>query len=84
MINDAFSFSDATDKTKPFKILKYLKQETDDLPWFTAIHCLERFTSLLHSTSAFGNYEKFIIDLITPLYNKLGWVEGNNDDYRIR
>jgi hypothetical protein len=34
---------------------------------------------MLDSTAAFGNYQNFVIDLITPLYNRLGWdVKGSD------
>jgi hypothetical protein len=38
-------------------------------------------TSMLDSTSAYGNYEKYLVELITPIYNKLGWKENEKDKW---
>ena len=45
---------------------------------------MERFSNLFESTPAYGSYDKYIIDLITPLFNKLGWVDNTNDLYNLR
>ncbi len=70
--------------SKPFELIQYLKKETDYLPWFAAINWIERYSNLFESTPAYGSYGKFMIDLITPLINKLGWVDSSNDLYNIR
>ncbi len=36
---------------------------------------------MLDSTAAFGNYQNFVIDLITPLYNRLGWDIKSSDKW---
>jgi hypothetical protein len=36
---------------------------------------------MLDSTSAYGNYEKYLVELITPIYNKLGWEENDDDEW---
>ena len=83
MINDAFGLSQSgtLESTRPFEIIRYLSKETEYLPWSTAITRLEYFTSMLESTPAFGNYQSFVIRLITPLYNSLGWDEKDNEKW---
>ena len=39
------------------------------------------FTNMLDSTTAFGNYQNFVIDLVTPLYNSLGWDVKSSDKW---
>jgi hypothetical protein len=83
LINDAFSLSQAgtISTTKPFEIIRYLSKETEYLPWSTTLTRLRYFTDMLDSTSTFGNYEKFVVDLITPMYNRLGWIEKESDGW---
>ena len=51
------------------------------MPWTAALTRLNYFTNMLDSTGAFGNYEKFVTDLIIPLYNSLGWEEKISDGW---
>ena len=83
MINDAFGLSKSLEisATRPFEIIRYLSKDFEYLPWSTTISNLGYFTNMLDSTAAFGNYENFIIDLITPLYNRLGWVEKDDEGW---
>ena len=83
MINDAFGISESglLSTTRPFEIISYLSKESEYLPWNTAIKKLGYYTGILDSTNAFGNYEKFVLDLITPLFNKLGWTESASDNW---
>ena len=70
--------------TKPFEIIRYLSKETEYLPWNTALNKLGFYNAILDSTNAFGNYQKFVLELITPFYNRLGWDEKSNDDWLIK
>ena len=83
MTNDAFNlaFAGQIDTKQPFEIIKYLSKESDYLPWITAIAHLNHFTNLLESTPAFDYYEKFVLNLVTPLYNSLGWSHKRSDGY---
>jgi hypothetical protein len=58
-----------------------LSQEIEYLPWSVAINRLGYISNILDSTSAYGNFEKYSADLIEPIYNKLGWVEKQNDTW---
>jgi hypothetical protein len=63
-----------------FEFIKYLKTESDYLPYNSALNSLSFFTKILDSTPLFENYQKFFIDLIVPLYNSLGWEERDTDE----
>ncbi len=60
-------------------MISYLKFELDYLPWETAISGLGFFTDLLYSTNLFDSYKLYLVNLIKPLYNKLGWEDKEND-----
>ena len=83
LINDAFvlSQSSESDTIRPFEIIKYLSKETEYLPWSTTLIRLGYITDMLDSTSAYGNYEKYAIGLILPIYNKLGWIESSAETW---
>ena len=82
-INDAFALSQSLEIpiTQPLELIKYLKNEDEYLPWSTAITRLAYFTNMLDSTNAFGNYEKFVTNLLTGLFNTLGWDEQTTDSF---
>lgn len=83
MISDAFSLSQAgiTSATRPFELIRYLSKETDYLPLRAAINHLGYFTDMFSSTSIYEGYQKYVIDLMTPVYNKLGWVQKQSDNW---
>jgi hypothetical protein len=58
-----------------------MSQETEYLPWRTGINRLSYVIEMLESTSAFGNFQNYLIDLVKPLYNKLGWEEKESDSW---
>ena len=82
-INDAFALSQSLEilPTQPLEIIRYLTKETEYLPWSTGITRLSYLTNMLDSTNAFGNYQNFVIDLVTSLYNSLGWDERPSDKF---
>lgn len=83
IINDAFSFSQANliDIVKPFEIIKYLSDEGEYLPWITAINRLRFVIDMLESTSVYSKFQSYLIDLITPIYTKLGWEQKASDSW---
>ena len=83
LIYDAFGLSQAgiLESTRPFEIIKYLSKETEYLPWIAAIKSLAFFTNILESTPSYGNYQKFVINLISSSYENLGWEEINTEGW---
>jgi hypothetical protein len=51
------------------------------LPWSTTLTKLTYFSNLLDTTAIFGKYGNYLINLIRPLYNRLGWIEGESNDW---
>jgi hypothetical protein len=58
-----------------------MSQETEYLPWNIAISRLSYITNMLESTGTYGNYQNYLIDLIKPIYNRLGWEEKSTDTW---
>ena len=65
----------------PFEIIEYLSQETDELVWTGFLNRISFFYESLVTTSAYGDYQKFMRTLVAPLYNQLGWIEKENDTW---
>jgi hypothetical protein len=36
---------------------------------------------MLESTSVYGQFRSYLIDLIVPIYNKLGWEQKSTDSW---
>ena len=55
-----------------------MTKEFDYLPWNTLINSkIKFFLDILDGTEFFGDLKQFLIKIIDPIYNKLGWNEEN-------
>uniref|UniRef100_A0A1W7RAI9 Aminopeptidase n=1 Tax=Hadrurus spadix TaxID=141984 RepID=A0A1W7RAI9_9SCOR len=61
-----------------FSLTRYLQNETHLTPWFTAIGSVITLTDLLEFTEVDRYVKKYIQQIVTPIYNKLGWIESNS------
>ena len=84
-MNDAFSLSrgNQINSLIPLKISKYLSIETDYLPWaiFMDRNNIKYYSEMLLTTELNGVMQKYLANLIEPLYNDLGWVDVNNEEW---
>lgn len=85
LINDAFSLAYAgrLAYAVTLDLTKFLKSEKRLGPWETAISELNGISSILTYTSTFTLYNKFVTDLLLPIYKDLGWqddLEGDSYD----
>lgn len=83
LINDIFSFSQANliNFLRPINLLGYLKMEDDYLPWYIAINKINKLIDLIDSTPLYGQFRNYVIQLMTPIYKKLGWNEIISDSW---
>nr|CAD7393670.1 unnamed protein product [Timema cristinae] len=56
-------------------MLDYLTQETEYLPWRTALSNLNVINRLLRRTLAYGDFRTFMKSLLTPLVEKMGDIK---------
>lgn len=66
----------------PLDMCLYLRSETEYAPWSIAISNLLQWKQLLQDTDLVLDLDTFLLHLITPLYEKLGW--GLNGTHRQR
>ncbi|CAG9861266.1 unnamed protein product [Phyllotreta striolata] len=59
-----------------FEMLKYLKQETEYMPWKAALEKTNVITNHLKKSSTYGQYKEYMKHLLTPIYEKIGGLEA--------
>lgn len=74
LIDDSFQLarSKRLDYGIALRIMKYLKAETDYVPWESAYNGILRLKQWLEGTDTYEKYEKFIQDLVTEIFTQLG------------
>ena len=83
LLNDAFSLAEAglIRYNIPLDMTAYLAQETHLVPWDTIYSSLRAMGSLLRNTASYRHYRKYIVDLVSAHYERLGWEdEGSHTD----
>uniref|UniRef100_A0A1B6D6B8 Aminopeptidase n=1 Tax=Clastoptera arizonana TaxID=38151 RepID=A0A1B6D6B8_9HEMI len=59
-----------------FNILNYLRNEDEYLPWKSGLSNLNYIDRLVRRTSKFGVFKKYVRNLITPIYEKIGSMKN--------
>lgn len=82
-INDAFGSAQAglLGATKPFELIGFLSNELEWLPWRVTLNRLQFYINLLDLTGSYGYLEKYLTQLIQPIYTKLTWEEKPSDSW---
>lgn len=76
LIDDAFTLAWAgvLNVTVPLTLSQYLVNETEYLPWATALAHLRKLDTVLSIRTARRSLHCFVRHLVTPLYSILGWT----------
>lgn len=77
LIDDAYNLARAgtLDQVLALNITQYLTAERDYVPWATAADVLGYTGLMLGKTRAFGDFQKYLLHIVTPLYEDIGWAE---------
>jgi len=59
----------------------YLHKEIDYIPWTSALTGISYIDKMLKRTPAYGEFKKYMLKLITPLYNRLGSTAQKSDEH---
>ncbi len=75
LVNDAFNLNRANKMSaiKTFQILGYLEYEKENLPWSSFLSHMSFYQDILESTESYGDLQAYLINIIDPIYTKLGW-----------
>ncbi|XP_077867257.1 aminopeptidase N-like [Saccoglossus kowalevskii] len=75
LIDDAFNLAKSGELSQiiGFRLTEYLRNETEYLPWRTAMRVLGHIDQLLGHTVAYGVFQKYMLKQVEWLYEKVGW-----------
>lgn len=59
------------------KLIKYLKQEKEYLPWRAALSTLNDIARMLRRTSQYGAFKEYVQKIVRPIYLRLGGLNAN-------
>ena len=80
LLNDAFSLAESghIGYNVPLSMTEYLQQETHLVAWDTVFDQLASMGSLLEFTSTFPLFRRYVVDLVSPHYDRLGWRDDGS------
>ena len=80
LISDVFSLSQATIVAAdlPLEMATYLEKEDDYLPWNVFLSRSRFYTDMLESTRIGSDLQKFLINLVRPIYTELTWTQDDS------
>ena len=83
LLNDVFSLAKAgrVSYKTALNLVKYLRFENALGPWSTALSQLNKIAGLFYYTDGSSMYNKFIVDLVLPIYEQLQWEEKKEATY---
>jgi len=81
IIDDALNLakSGLLDYRTALSVTKYLSKEVEYVPWNSALSGLSHINTMLKRTAAYGQFKKYMLRLVDPIYSKLGY-ESRQDD----
>jgi aminopeptidase N len=76
LIDDAFALSRTglISATDAYELIRYLKSETDFVPWIAALSAMDLQEELLTDRDILIDVQRYFLELVLPIYNKIGWV----------
>ncbi|CAF1127592.1 unnamed protein product [Rotaria sordida] len=76
LIDDAFALSRAglIDVIDAYELIRYLKSETDYIPWIAALSAMYQQEELLADRGILIDVQRYFLQLILPVYNKIEWT----------
>ena len=80
LLNDAFSLAESghIGYNVPLSMTEYLEQETHLVAWDTVFDQLVGMGNLLEFTSTFLLFRAYVVDLVSPHYDQLGWRDDGS------
>lgn len=79
LIDDTFALSRTSlvNATDAYELIRYLKDETEYVPWIAAFSAMRLQEDLLSGQEIILDVQKYFLDLVLPLYYKIGWAPIN-------
>ena len=67
--------------SKSLELLGYLVNETEFLPWLTAIKHFLSILNIINESEIYGEFNSFLIQLVDKIYKSLGWIDKPSDTW---
>jgi aminopeptidase N len=76
LIDDTFALSRTglINATDAYELIRYLKSETEFVPWIAALSAMGQQEELLADRSILIDVQRYFLELVLPIYNTIGWV----------
>ncbi|XP_045589686.1 aminopeptidase N isoform X2 [Procambarus clarkii] len=81
IIDDAMNLAKAgqVEYDTALGVYNYLGQETEYVPWAAAINNLAYLKEMFARTGGYGALKRYLLDILVPLYNTLGFADSPGD-----
>ena len=86
LIDDIFALSRATlvNVTDAYEMIRYLKNETEFVPWKMALAAMNQQEVLFAEHDILADVQQYFLDLILPIYDQIGWTPANQSTEWVR
>ena len=77
LLDDALNLAraDLLEYPTALKVTEYLTQETNYIPWSSAISGFTYLEDMMKRSAGFGELKHYLLETLQPLYNRLGFQE---------
>jgi len=83
IIDDALNLakSGLLDYETALSVTNYLSKEVEYVPWVSALNGLSYLNTMMKRTAAYGEFKKYMLRLVDPIYRKLGFSSRADDSH---
>jgi len=83
IIDDALNLakSGLLDYDTALSVTGYLSKEEEYIPWASALSGLKYLNKMLKTSEAYGDFKRYMLQLIDPIYTKLGFTARPDDNH---
>jgi len=83
IMDDALNLakSGLLDYETALSVTGYLSKEVEYIPWASALSGLKYLNKMLKTSEAYGDFKRYMLNLIDPIYTKLGFSARPDDSH---
>merc|ERR1712038_1268486 len=83
IIDDAINLAKSghLDYQTALSVTGYLSKEVEYVPWVSALNGLSYINTMMKRTAAYGEFKKYMLRLVNPIYKKLGFDRRPDDTH---
>lgn len=83
IMDDALNLakSGLLDYKTALSVTEYLRNEEEYIPWASALSGFSYLNKMLRRTAAYGDFKRYMLQLVDPIYTKLGFNAKPDDSH---